>query len=82
MSEMVERVARAMAKVRADADLGDPWKDLDEEARELRRLEVYAAIAAMRDPTPAMERAGEQARDEADPFVDGIWAAMVEGALR
>ena len=48
MSEMVERVARAISTERDGADLW--WKDYVSEAR--------AAILAMREPTPEMVSPG------------------------
>lgn len=80
MSEMVERVARAICKaVGYDADeparkhgaLNDlpMWRTYERDAR--------AAIASMRTPTRAMEIAGSNF--EAPTLV---WSAMIDEALR
>lgn len=77
MSEMVERVARAIAETRA---YGVGWEE---------RL-ARAAIAAMREPTEAMQVAegidtlGCKARlgeylDDWDAA--GVWQAMIDAAL-
>lgn len=71
MSEMVERVAKAIM-----ARFNDP---LPFHAEELAR----AAIEAMREPTNAMERAG----DEYGRFTNGpsacvVWEAMIDEALK
>jgi hypothetical protein len=83
MSEMVERVARAIAKVDlvfclecGSADPGLPalldrrWRDYAEAAR--------AAIEAMREPNVRMIAAGQ--RYEGD--VIDVWRAMIDAALR
>ncbi len=90
MSEMVERVARAMEKRASQplanlesledvlvGSLGDAWWYL-----------AYAAIAAMHEPTEAMlEPASELLLDghieieAAEANARGIWRAMIRGAL-
>ena len=75
MSEMVERVARAIATARGyglDAngeDTGD-WQMFVDHAR--------AAIEAMREPTEAMWR---EASFENGYVTEGAWQAMIDAAL-
>jgi len=76
MSEMVERVARAIAN-----NLG-PLGDLryymsDEEAMSAAR----AAIEAMREPTDAMWDAGPVINDPNDYGPQDVWDAMINAAL-
>ena len=84
MSEMIERVARAL---RPDAMRLPPSESLHQEALGLARV----AIEAMREPTEAMVSAGLFAphlpRDrEMDPVIENDWAvtqyaAMIDAAL-
>lgn len=73
MNEMVERVAKAMAK--ADAD-NPAWKMYVREAR--------AALEALREPTVEMLVAAQEewmcvrAAEERGDF---IWRAMIDAAL-
>lgn len=78
MSEMVERVARAICVVAKgpdypDADYygkpGDPWRKWWESFVP----EARAAIAAMREPTEAMREAA------LDADLDIYWGYMAEG---
>ena len=77
MSEMVERVARALAKL--DDDLGydeGKWRYCVSEAR--------AAIEAMKVPTTEMVEAGIYARDNHATLGDNMAAsfvAMLDAAL-
>jgi hypothetical protein len=54
MSEMVEKVAKAMHRV--DALIQPSWESLEGEQEDYREY-ARAAIAAMREPTEAMIRA-------------------------
>jgi hypothetical protein len=81
MSAMEERVARAIA-VSLEVP-SDSWRDHVDEAR--------AAIAAMREPTADMLRAGrynlghdEEGRPISleDGEVDEIWQTMIDEALK
>jgi hypothetical protein len=80
MSEMVERVARALndlAYSRQEASWSqDRWLLFVPHAR--------AAIAAMRDPTPEMIQAALDAAVDADcqhdPTPDLYWRAMIDKA--
>jgi hypothetical protein len=67
MSEMIERVARAIAKVHCDPSL--LWDDYIDEAR--------AAIEAMRRPTGEMAIAGRQT----SLYPARTFAAMIDAAL-
>lgn len=73
MSEMIERVARALAKQDAYPDLpNEPaWPGWREVAR--------AAIAAMREPTEAMRIKGRYANEMSD--ATATWRAMIDAAL-
>lgn len=85
MDEMIERVARAMLRKNAYF----AGRHSNDEVRELAR----AAILAMREPTEAMMRAGEDAisreiyaneSDEAELSFNGevtAWQAMIDAAL-
>lgn len=72
MSEMVERVARA---IRDGMPLEPTWEDWQEQARE--------AIAAMREPTEAMNLAGwlsPMSPPMSPP--KWCWQAMIDAALK
>lgn len=75
MTEMVDRVARAI-----HAELEKTWcVMLTGHGEELGR----AAIAAMREPTEAMMRAGDAAAESACSGDEGLeaWDAMIDAAL-
>lgn len=87
-SDTTERVAAAIARIVEDRTSGD--YDIH---GEIATACARAAIAAMRDPTEAMEKAGERAVNsclsgdvgeegtlEADPWVP-VWHAMIDAAL-
>ena len=84
MSEMVDRVARAMAAYAEKLPTGDRdalfiYGDREGLAR--------AAIAALRDPTAAMVDAGENEDDRTTQYVQGAdctehWRAMIDAALK
>jgi hypothetical protein len=54
MSEMVERVAKALWAVSAEPENGDSWEALSEDWRDNFRTHSRTAIEAMREPTSAM----------------------------
>ena len=56
---------------------------LNSAAFDQRGMEKARAIlTAIRDPTPAMLKAGgEVMNDSDDPYVDTIWVSMVDAAL-
>lgn len=74
MSEMIERVARALAKADGtpDCEIDDFWHAFEIDAR--------TAIEAMREPTGAMYTAGEK-KAEAGSGADWIYRAMIDTAL-
>jgi uncharacterized membrane protein (DUF106 family) len=82
MSEMIERVAKAMARHR--------WAEFDEEQREAGRELARNAIEAMREPIPAMHDAAYGATSSRfEPMVPDfvrinakIWRAMIDEALK
>jgi hypothetical protein len=79
MSEMVERVARAICAKNATLD----WREYRDEAKR--------AIAAMREPTNAMIEAGVEILEPSEHAVygsdcygseaHGVWRAMIDAAL-
>lgn len=82
MSEMVERVARAICCS------GGCWRVRD--PRYISQLpcaaptylqEARAAIEAMREPTVAMEQAGADASEGSTGLAWGIWGVMIDAAL-
>lgn len=92
MSEMVERVAKAMMDA-DDKDRGGHILLPDDLRLEPYRLRARAAIAAMREPTKEMHRAGEVAwsnadtsslGDSTDPdkVLDPAYRAMIDAALK
>lgn len=82
MSEMIERVARAIADARCDAGRPDPGKGLDE-------FIARAAIEAMMSPTGAMVNAFVHKALHGDVLSHGgwpgyakdQWQAMLQSAL-
>ncbi len=88
MTEMVERVARAIAGPAHAA----PWGDTNKQNWEMYTTEARAAIKAMREPTVEMMAVqGSIIRDEGryvgmffsgkDLVEHGVWAAMIDAAL-
>lgn len=81
MSEMVERVARAICKARfsngGNAD-DDGWDDAPEKFKDEYLAEARAVIEAMREPTNAMMLAAHQLEH---PVFDDIWETMIDAAL-
>jgi hypothetical protein len=86
MSEMVERVARAIC-----ADRAEPWLGLSEDDRRSYCETARAAIDAMRQPTREMVAAAERRDDPGssvfeEPFVaiphDEAWEIMIDAALK
>lgn len=81
MSEMVERLARAMVAFLITKDpTTPPWDDADEGMRDAMREAVRHQIAAMREPTAAMWDACTKAQAD---FETGIgWGVMIDEALK
>lgn len=77
--EMIERVARAMAKRNhpsaSDRDIDDMWEGWSADA--------YAAIKAMREPTEAMVSSGGDCDWDGyeDPNMASAWRLMIDEAL-
>ena len=77
---MVERIARAICEVARVSP--EHWRIYADYAR--------AVLQAVREPTPAMRKAGEvemKARHPNldsfnDPYVDSTWKAMIDAALK
>lgn len=78
MSEMVERVARAISAEHIRLD-GMTWEQCHPKYQEDRRRMARAAIAAMREPTQAMIL-GDNKHDDYDPKY--VWQLMIDEALR
>lgn len=80
MSEMIERVARAIEEV-----VGCP----DNSNGDFLKVAARAAIEAMREPTETMSRVAERPGDNAEGSpgsiaywqADGIWKNMIDAAL-
>ena len=74
MSEMVERVAKAIERVNAETT-GLMFRDLVKEM-------AIAAIKAMREPTEAMIEASNREWDgRMSHRSSGAWQAMIDAAL-
>jgi len=86
MSEMVERVARAMRAQEYDAD---EWDGTDSSDRYYWQTAARAAIAAMREPTSEMMDAYLDLEDPMDddwpynpPAAKPAWQVMIDAALK
>jgi hypothetical protein len=89
MSEMIERVARAMYRQRI-SDLGIYGDSQEKTDQAVDRCwpfcsaQAGAAIAAMREPTVEMEIAGTEywaLKVAMEDRSAGVWQAMVDAAL-
>ena len=78
MSEMIERVARALAE--SESGKKDFYDSLDVLTRGAFQRDARAAIEAMREPTKEMERAGDDMMRSA-AFSHSVWLTMVDEAL-
>lgn len=84
MSEMIERLARALhgCVMQQDADQA-PWEKLSQPVKQECLLMARAAIEAMREPTNAMiEAADGEYRDDDRRALVGEWQTMIDVALR
>lgn len=87
MTEMVERVARAIYEGRNGAG-AKAWASQPKSHRAPYLLDARAAIEAMREPTEAMTVAGTATGIDVDRFCpieydpDKIWDAMISAALQ
>jgi len=76
MSEMIERVAKAIA-ISGNGGMWDDWYSDDQ--KEFHRRRARAAIEAMREPTREMTDAVWVMAGEADQAE--IWSGMIDAAL-
>ena len=89
MTEMVERVARAISDHDVDCQERGGWQNCDRPQPCSCRLSARAAIAAMREPTQKMLDAAKinNPDDPADPngeceaIVRYVWRSMIIEAL-
>lgn len=91
MSEMIEQVAKFLHALSAekfsssskDAPIYGPWEQLSDHNRLQYFDYARAAVKAMRDPTPEMYDA-LSATDILwkDNTSQGVWQAMIDGALK
>lgn len=80
MSEMVERVARA---IWASTEPHSPWDDLPERWKETNLAEARAAIEAMRKPTTGIVIEIAASLVCADEMTAGmVWDAVIDEALK
>jgi hypothetical protein len=89
MSEMIEKVARAMyEKLRAELtpEKVNDWESVKAEGS--YHMAARAAVEAMREPTRAMRDAGQNPcwtplspTYDDDAAVGGMWRAMIDAAL-
>lgn len=78
MSEMVERVARAIA---GEAFAESHEGDAESEWQKVKHL-ARAAIEALREPTEEMEWLGDDAHDPHVRNASEIWQTMIDAALK
>jgi len=79
VSDMVERVARALHAMPSEAWSEVPWSVLQAMHKERLMRHARAAIEAMREPTPEMvDEAYEYALNE---NAAGVWRKMIDAAL-
>jgi hypothetical protein len=90
MSEMVDRVAKAIAETIALANIKHNLREINQEDQLEEYLKIFpikvtladsdvarAAIEAMREPSDAMLQAGPP-----EPYMDrDVWAKMIDAAL-
>ena len=90
MSEMVERVAKAIRDHNMRQGGVEPASDMTPFEAQHYTAEARAAIAAMREPTEAMVLAGDDAQTDIQGPDEGIqvamcssvpWQAMIDAAL-
>jgi hypothetical protein len=94
MSEMIERVAKAIAETIALAHIKHNLREINQEDQLEEYLKMFpikvtladsdvasAAIEAMRNPTDAMLACGEQWGLPSDPMGLKRWQEMIDAAL-
>lgn len=81
MSEMVERVAKAILDDMSQRKgIGDELDQVDDEImEEIKEAIGRAAISAMRQPNRAMSHAGF---DQVGQKYSDVWKAMIDEALK
>lgn len=83
MSEMVDRVAKAMVEFLITTDpTTTPWDEADEEMRDAMREAVRPQIAAMREPTNDMIGAGAMETGVESYTMMCGYQAMIDEALK
>lgn len=80
MSEMIERVAKAIYEGRNGAR-AVAWGRRDAAHKEPYLKDARAAIEAMRETTRQMRYAGIAAGEESGHSVTTTWSAMIDAAL-
>ena len=73
-TDMIERVARAIARP-------EDWDELKPHWHEVFREQARAAIEAMREPTKRMVDAGRD-EDTLTGAIASVWAVMIDAALK
>lgn len=86
MSNMVEKVARAINDALVPRFGAQNWQAIDENARNSFREQARAAIEAMREPTEEMLQAGTNAVDDGETYscrakAEGAYYDMLSAAL-
>lgn len=76
MSEMVERVAKAICE-----SSGQSWESAGDGYREICDGFARAAIEAMREPTEDMQEAADMDRTYYGHIATNNWRAMISAAL-
>lgn len=82
MTDMVERVARAIYDSAGSSPTGQPsWDQEDSEMHEWIKCHARAAIEAMREPTDLMWGRGAFAMERYPNGPLETWRAMIDAAL-
>jgi len=90
MTDMIDKIARAMhAAVNGHVTPPPTWDNQSEQSQNYWRISARAAIAAMRNCTPAMLDAGSAAHPAGGyvretlltDIIEAEWRAMVDAAL-
>lgn len=87
MTDMIERVARAIYVSIAAGRSVRPWEDIPASLRAPYLADAIAALKAMREPTGEMMNLGEHCADDCykiDHCGEGamhIWQTMIDAAL-
>jgi hypothetical protein len=77
---MIEQVARAIIASKLFQPAYGPWReDIMTATQQCAMDAARAAIAAMREPTALMKRAGWEETEQRDEML--VWHAMIDAAL-